>query len=192
MTGSGKSDWFLDWTFADDVALGAGGAIEPSVRITTDDANDPTETAFSMLLMSADDDNLFSGDGDIIPFEPDILNWVSPGRSSFLNMHRAAQTRILEILDEMGVVDTEGVKLSKTAVVDVTEVKAWSRDLTLNLIFKSLINAVDDVFTAKAKHYAGEAKTRQARAVLRLDFDGDGEIGTCENVSTLSMELTRR
>lgn len=209
VTGSSFKDWYLDWKYS-----GASRAISAAVRVTTTPAieaveDDPeteeidetveaqdavsTTLSQSLSLLTAEDDHLFSGDQDLIAFEPDILKWVSEGRSSFLNVHRAAQGRILETLDESGVVDKEGNKLTKDAMVDLTEVTPWSRDLTLSLIFQGLSNAVDDVFSEKSKYYAGEALKRKARAVLRLDVDGDGEINKGEGVPSMqSVELFRR
>ncbi len=196
ITGTARPDWLLDWAYG-----GVTRTVVASLRITTTAADadaDPVVEAVteaiekSISIVIAADDYLFSGDADIIPFEPDVLNWTYPGRATFLNVHRAAQTRIMETLDEMGVTDDEGLKLTKTAVVDITEVRAWSRDLALHLIFKSLINAVDDVFTSKSRYYASEASKRQSRAVLRLDLNGDGEIKLGEQVQTMSMELVRR
>jgi hypothetical protein len=185
VTGASPLDWYLDWTYT-----GASRAIVPSVRITTNST--PTQLDKAMSIVTKADDYLFSGDTDLLPFEPDILRWTYPGRSSFLNIHRAAQTRILELLDEMGIVDYNKMKLTKAAVIDVTEVRAWSRDLTLHFIFKSLVNAVDDVFSAKAKWYGAEAGRRQERAVLRLDLSGNGALEVGEQVATGSMELLRR
>ena len=85
--------------------------------------------------------------------------------------------------------------MTKAAVVDVTEVRAWSRDLTLSFIYFGLSNAIDDVFERKGKYYSGEASKRKQRAVIRLDLDGDGNItvgdGTVEGVQFTTMDLIR-
>jgi hypothetical protein len=189
VTGASPADWYLDWVYT-----GASRTVTVTVRITT--TGSPTTLAKTFSIKTVADDNLFSSDQDLVGFEPDILKWVPPGRASFLNIHRTAKAKILESLDESGVVDSAGAKLTDAAVVDASEVKAWSRDLALHLIFKGLINAVDDVFTIKSKYYEAEAAKRKQRAIIRLDLDGDGNIdqdeGSAEGVSFQTMELIRR
>lgn len=185
VTGSSSKDWYLDWIYT-----GASRAAVPSVRITTDGS--PTAKTGAISLLTVADDKLFSTDQDLIALEPDILKWVPEDRASHIAVHRAAQGKILEALDESGVVDSAGNKLTKAAMVDISEVNAWSRDLTLHLIFSGLVNAVDDVFTRKAAHYSVEASKRKSRAVLRLDINGDGEVDKGETAPDLmSMDLRR-
>ncbi len=186
VTGANEREWYLDWRYA-----GASRDADITVRVTTDVDTIQTITK-TISVLSSDDDRLFSSDQDLIGLEPSILKYVSLGRSSFLNVHRAAQEKILESLDESGIVGADGLKLTKAAMVDLSEVRAWSRDLTLHLIFKSLINSVDDIFTKKMEFYASEVLQRKARAVLRLDTNADGEIDLSEGVSTVSMNLVRR
>lgn len=185
VTGDSEKDWFLDWQFD-----GITRDQNVKVRVTTDGA--PTEITKIIKVISVDDDKLFSVDTDLIALEPDILKYVALGRASFLNVHRMAQTKILESLDESGVTDVDCHKPTKASVVDVSEVRAWSRDLVLHLIFKSLINSVDDVFVAKSAYYAKEVGIRKGRAITRLDLNNDGELECDEGVSSMSMDLVRR
>lgn len=173
VTGFTSKDWYLDWVYT-----GATRTVTVTVRVTTAGGNETTTETMSVVTSASD--KLFSSDQDLTALEPDILKYVPDGRASFLNVHRAAQVKILESLDESGITDTEGAKLTKAAVVDVSEVKAWSRDLTLALIFSGLSNSIDDVFERKSKHYLAEAAKRKNRAVIRLDMDGDGEIEQSE------------
>lgn len=184
VTDQSPRDWFLDWFYT-----GITRTVTASVRITI--GVTVTTKTKTISVISAADDKLFSADTDLIALEPEILKYVVDGRSSFLNVHRLAQTKILESLDESGVVDTAGAKLTKAAVVDVSEVKAWSRDLTLHLIFKGLIVSVDDVFMVRSKYYWGEVQSRMARAILRLDLNGDGQLEKSEGVTFGSMNLVR-
>jgi hypothetical protein len=201
VTGASSTDWYLDWIYS-----GLSRAIVPEVRVTTvladpDATPDPIVAVNSTLtknvsVLTVADDKLFSKDQDLVALESDIMKWVPEGRASFLNVHRAAQVKILEALDESGAVDTAGAKLTKAAVVDVTEVKAWSRDMTLALIFANLSNAIDDVFERKSKKYWAETAKRKQRAVIRLDMNGDGVINAdetqSEGVNFRTMELIRR
>jgi hypothetical protein len=184
VTGASSKDWFLDWVY-----VGASRNVTVSLRITAGTVQTFTKT---LAVTTAVDDNLFSSDQDLIAYEPDILKWVPQGRASYLNVHREAQARILEWLDEAGLTDRDGNRLTKAALVDVQEVRAWSRDLTLSLIFKGIQNAVDDVFAGKAQHYASEAVKRSDRTRLRLDLNGDDTISRNESVFMNTRELLRQ
>lgn len=184
VTGTSSKDWFLDWVY-----VGISRVVTVSLRITTDGA--PSVFTKTMQVITSADDKLFSSDSDLIALEPDILKWVPEGRSSFLNVHRQAQSKIIEWLDEAGITDTSGARLTKADIVDVEEVKPWSRDLTLSLIFYGIHNAVDDVFMQKSKYYDSQAKNRADRAKLRLDLNNDGSISSGESANVRSRELIR-
>lgn len=184
VTGSLPKDWYLDWAYS-----GASRTVTVSLRITAGTVSTFTKT---ISIVTASDDKLFSSDQNLVELEPDILKYVPRGRSSFLNVHRASQKKIMDWLNESGVVDTSGAKLTKDDVVDVDEVRAWSRDLTLSLIFKGLQNAVDDVFADKAKYYESQAGNRQNRAKLRLDLNNDGSLSLADSVNMNSRELIRQ
>jgi hypothetical protein len=183
VTGTSSKDWFLDWSYS-----GVSRTVVASLRIT---AGSTLTFTKSISVVTAADDKLFSADVDLIELEPDLLNYVPRGRSSYLNVHRAAQKKIMDWLNESGVVDVSGNKLTKADVVDLDEVRAWSRDLTLSLIFKGLQNAVDDVFSDKAKYYESQAANRQNRARLRLDLNNDGSISLADSVNMTSRDLIR-
>lgn len=182
---SGDSkQWFLDWVYA-----GASRSVVVSCRITTSSGN--TITTKTIAVVSSADDKLFSSDQDLLALEPDILKWVKKGRSSFLDVHRMAQAKILEYFDEAGIRNADGTKISKNEMLDLSEVRPWSRDLTLSLIFRGLSNQVDDVFDAKAKFYMSEAKKRSDRAVLAWDHDKDGELNEGEQITLTSSVMVR-
>jgi hypothetical protein len=189
VTGTSAKDWYLDWSYS-----GVTRAVVVSLRITTGPVLTPTNVqtfTAQINVRTAVDDYLFSSDQDLINLEPDLLKWVPDGRSSFLNVHRAAQEKIMDWLNESGVEDVSGNKLTKAALVDLDEVRSWSRDLTLSLIFKGLQNAVDDIFSDKAKYYQSEALKRQARAKLRLDLNGDATVSLGESIDMTSRDLVR-
>jgi hypothetical protein len=183
VTGTSYKDWYLDWSYS-----GPSRSETISLRVTAGTTSTITKT---IQVLTAADDYLFSVDQDIMALEPDILKWCPEGKNSYLNIHREAQKKIIDWLDESGVTDTEGNKLTKEAVVDVSEVRSWSRYLTLSLIFRSIYNAVDDVFSDKSKYYETLAKKASDRAILRLDLDGDGEINLGEAIVVMSKDLVR-
>lgn len=187
VTNADSRNWFLDWVYT-----GASRTVTISCRIQVLSAVGPIETkTATMQLLTAADDKLFSVDQDLIALEPDISKWVKKGRSSFADVHRMAQKKILEYLDEAGLRNDDGTKISKNELIDLSEVKPWSRDLTLSLIFRGLSNQTNDVFDEKAKYYASEAKNRSDRAVIAWDSNKDGTIQPEEKVSLQSVVMVR-
>lgn len=173
VTGTSYKDWFLDWSYS-----GTTRVVTCTVRITTDGA--PVTFESTIQINTALDDKLFSQDSDILGKRSDLLNWIKPGRSSFLNFHRQARDLILSRLDDEGKTDREGNRLTADAFIDKMEVKEIAAYWTLALIFSDLSNAVGDVFERDANHYLGEVSKKWNRAFLRFDFDGDGELNDVE------------
>jgi hypothetical protein len=136
--------------------------------------HETTVKTVTIDVVTEADDKLFSTDKDIISHEVDIYRFLRPGRSTFLDFHRIAQRMILDDLDQRGLTDNQGNKLTKADILDVQEVAEWSRYLTLYLIFVSVQSEVDDVYATKAQGYKEMAARNASRAFLRLDLDGDG------------------
>lgn len=173
------SNSYLDWSYATD------GTKTVSLRITTDAA--PITVTKDIEVITEVDDRLFSSDEDLLPHEDDILRFVRPGRSSFLDKHRAAQELIVDWLDHNRIFADDGSKLTKTAIFNVEEVRQWSKFLTLAIIFESLSNATDDIFFDKAMRYKELAKKASNRGALRLDKDGDGEKDSHKDLRTFRL-----
>ncbi len=184
VTGTTSADWFLDWQYT-----GATRTVTATTRITTDGA--PISFTNTIEVVTAADDKLFSADNDLLPLESDILRWVPDGRNSFFNVHREAQELIIAWLDEQGYVDVDKNPLTKAAIVDLEEVRKWSTNLTLKLIFQSIKNSVDDVFAEKAKTYEGQEVFHRKRAILRVDLNNDGVVDDNEAVNFKSFDLIR-
>jgi hypothetical protein len=183
VTGSTNKDWFLDWQYA------SPGTKTVTVVIT-EDGNANTFTKDIEVLSEADD-ALFSKDTDLINLEPEILNYVRPGRSSFLDFHRSAQIRIVDSLNAQGYATSEGARLTKEDIAG-EDVKEWSKFLTLALIFEDNSNAIDDIFAEKAKRYMQKAEGARQRLVIRYDVDQDGETENTEGALQFQGKLTRR
>jgi len=167
VTGTGSDDFYLDWQYSTD------GVKTVSIRLTN--AGGSSLITKDLTVVTKAEDYLFSADSDLIGYEGDLLNYVRPGRNSFLDKHRAAQSKIVSFLDEKGVTDDNGDRLTKVAIVNLEEVKEWSTALTLSIIFEEISNAVDDIFMDKSQKYKQAALTHKNRAFLRLDKDGDGD-----------------
>lgn len=158
-------DWFLDYAYE------TAGEKVVTLKITDSDGDKERESTITVL--SVEDDNLFSNDNDILSNEPDLYRYLPHGRSSFNFAHREAQTRIIAYLDEKRIWKSDNTRYEKSDIVDLEEFRHWSRFLTLNIIFNSLVVNVDDVFSEKANHYKGLMELARARATIRLEYEDD-------------------
>jgi hypothetical protein len=186
VTHADAKNWYLDWVYT-----GSTRNVVISCRVTVVGGANAIATKTIQVITFADD-KLFSTDGDLIALEPDILKWVRKGRSSFLDVHRLAQKKILEWLDETGHRNEDGTKISKNELIDVSEVAPWSRDLALHLIFLGLSNQTGDVFMEKAKHYKSEAANRANRAVIAGDFNKDSVVDQGEQIDSIQSVVAVR
>ena len=160
-----------------------------TVTIEVGNGGPVVTVAYSLDIISEEDDKLFSDDKDLIASEPNILNYVRKGRNSFLDKHREAQHRILTWLDENRIWTIncddsaeDGNRLTKDHIVNLEEVHDWSKYLTLKIIFKGVSNSIGDIFEKKSQDYAKLAAIARNRAKLRLDRDGDGTIDKDEEI----------
>lgn len=172
-----------------------GEYVEYGVRAVTVASGNGTDTNTLIVypkVYSESGDYLFSNDGDLTSHEPDLMKWVTDGRSSFKNVHRRSQKLIVAWLDEKGYVNVYGDKYTKRDIVDIEEVKQWSTFMTLRLIFQGLSNAIDDVFDRKSKTYELNEQAARQRVILRLDSNKDGVVNEVEGVSIYSGSLFRR
>jgi hypothetical protein len=160
-----------------------------SIRVTAGSVVTATK---SIMVVTSGSDHLFSTDEDIRTYEDDILRYVRSGRNSFLDKHRAAQRDILDELDRRRIYNSDGTRFEKTQLVDIVEVKTWSKFKTLSIIFQGLSNAVDDVFSRKSNYYADLALQASKQAIIRLDLNKDEQITSDEFVDTWTTELVRR
>lgn len=186
VTGSSQKDWYLDWSYS-----GASRTVTVSCRITTDGA--PITNTDTIEVMTPADDNLFSGDQDLVALEHDVLRYVPAGRNSFLNVHRKAQYLILERFNDMGIRDINGDRITKEIALEVEEVRKWSQYLVLWLIFMDLSNAIGDVFDEKSKTYDQLAARASDKSFGKfLDLDKSGDVTDGEIVDVTTMDLLRR
>jgi len=183
VTGSSADDWYLDWTYS------SAAAVVPAVRVTT--SGSPTSVSSAVTVITSATDNLFSADSDLTAWEPDIFKYLPSGRATFLNVHREAQKQILDWLDRHEIWDGNDDRLTAAAVVDVQEVKEWSKFLTLQIIFESLYNAKDDVFSQKSVKYAALSEEARARAQIKLDLNGSGTATNSERVLFNTIRVVR-
>jgi len=184
VTGASFRDYYLDWSYA-----GASRTATVSVRITTDSV--PTTLTQDISLLTDADDALFSVDSDIVPFESDVLKYVDVGRNSFLNKHRAVQGLIVDMLNDQGIVLSDGTRVTKSAILDIEEVNTWSKYWVLGLIFDDLQNSDGDKFQEKANKYFGRANKARDKSFIRLDLNSSGTIDTTELIDLQTLDLVR-
>jgi len=177
------SDGYLDWSYSSSYV----GEQTVTIEVTTDGS--ATTFTKTLTVVTAATDSLWSSDADLIQHEPEIMNYTPEGKSTFLNIHRLAQTRILAWLDEKRIWDNDGNRLTSTDV-DGTDMNEWSKYLTLSYVNEGLSNALDDIFFEKSSRYRALAEKAASRAVLRLDLDNDGTKD--EKVNNFTGLLVRR
>lgn len=187
VTDSLTDNWFLDWEYS-----GTSRTVTVSIRVTAGIAG-PVTFSKTIEVLTEADDKLFSDDQDLIGLESDIVKWVRPGRNSFLDFHRKSQFLILDFLNnDLGIRDYERDRITKDSVVDVEEVRKWSKFWTLALIFEDISNATDDVFSEKNKFYMSRANAARDQSFYQLDLNKDGEISDGEIIDIKSTRLLRR
>lgn len=184
ITDANPKNWFLDWEYQTPGIK----AVELEIK-----AGASTELfTYSIEVVTPDQDKLFSKDSDLIQFEPDILKWLPAGKSSYNNIHRNAQTLILDWLDSIRVWRTDGSKLTKADLSLSDDLKQLSIYMVLELIFMGISNQVDDVFLNKARAYAQKALLVQGRGRIQADFNGNGVLDKSDAADLRSFTLVRR
>lgn len=178
--------WLLDWQY--DTA----GIQTISLEITTNGA--PVVVTKTIEVVTEAAEKLFSSDADIEYLEPGLIEFVKYGKNSFNDVHRQAQSAIMDEIYRNRIFAADGSKLTVAEVVDVAELKFWSIYMVLNKIFQGLSNKIDDVFAAKSKYYASKEHEALQMAMnqMRLDYDKSGTIEETEQQDFRSVELVRR
>ena len=173
-----------------DYAYSTAGTKTITVTVVHSGQGHPNVTKTATIeVKTATDEKLFSNDSDLISHEVDILNYLPEYKADYRYAHRLAQETILNDLNERGIRDSNDNRLTAAAIVDVEEVRQWSKYKTLSYIFESLSNAIDDIFADKAARYRDMASSSAGRALVRLDTNSDGTYDTESSITT--GELTR-
>lgn len=178
------ADKYLDWQYS------AAATTTISVRVTAG-VTEAIKT-FSISVITATTDHLFSDDHMLKARKYNIFDFLPDGKSSFKYIHRDVQRRIVRWLDKEGYQDNDGNPFTKTALVDIEEVKEWATFMALRLIYEDSIKTPDDLFSVEAKRLKGEEVDARNRAILRIDFDGDGVLEDGEQIGPGFGTITRR
>lgn len=179
-----SSYWFLDWQYS------TTGTKTIDLEIT---AGAVTTYSATIVVTDSSTERLFSSDQDIMSEEPDILRFVRDGKSSFNDLHRTAQTKVMDEIYRAKIFDVNGAKLTVADVIEIDELKPWSKYMVLKMIFESVSNAVDDVFALKSAKYAkAELEARNmAFNQMRLDYNKDENLEVDEHQNFRSGDLVR-
>ena len=152
--------------------------------------NSNTESlSIQVNVIDATEEIFFAKDSDLIGFEQDIMRYLAEGRSSFTYIHRATTRMILDYLDAIRIWDSEGNRLTASALTDVAQIKQWAIYHALYLIFFNNNNASSDIFIDKAKQYKSLADASIPNS-LRLNVTGGTEENQRRDVR--SVRLVRR
>src|SRR5574343_196918 len=182
--------WYLDWQYS------SAGTKTVTLEFTDSDSPTPNVVTSTMDLevVTAASENLFSKDADLISEESDILRYVRAGRASFIDVHRTAQENILNEIYKNRILSSTGTKLLAADVIDVSEVKQWSKYMVLKMIFEGISNAVDDVFARKAEKYLKKENEWRELSFnfLKLDYDKSGALDSGESLDFRSSILIKR
>lgn len=182
-----SKNWYLDWSYSTD------GTKTVNLRITTSGA--PVIFSKTLTVITEANDKLWSSDSDLIAIEPDIMNWVRPGRATFLDYHRMSQTRILEWLDNLKIWNKDGEKFTKddiNLVMAYDDLKRISSYWALELIFGGLSNKTDDVFNEKMKQYRNSRRELCGdRSRIRADYDKSGTVTSSEQFQIKHIRMNR-
>lgn len=186
-------DGFLDWAFTH------SGTPDPQIQTIaariTDDATPTPGTALvtkTIKVVTELKDHLFSTDGALRQHESDVLKFVPAGRATFKDVHRLAQTKIIDWLDTQGYVDYFEKKYTIESLIDIDEVRPWATALTLQLIFESIRKTDEDEYAQKSKKYERDVEFYRNRAIIRIDKDRSGSLAIGEQIDVRSCTVMRR
>jgi hypothetical protein len=181
--GDDRELWYLDWQYA------TAGTKVITLKIT-DDGDVEKEVTFSVEVLTAADDKLYSSDNDLFSWEPSLLEEIPSSRTSYKFWHRQAQKNILDFLNNNGYTNSDGDRFAKVNIVDILEVKDWATFNVLKMLFSGDSNSKEDVFVDKSSLYRDKEVLAREKAILRIDQDGDGTANS--SISFFSGTLSRK
>lgn len=178
------STGFLDWVYV--------SAEAKVVRLEIFDGTNTEILEKDLFVVNDAEDMLFSSDKDLTSYEPDILQWLPDGKSTFNYAHRTAQTNILEWLDAIRVWKKDGERVEKQDILRINDVKQMSIFWTLAIIFMGIRNQNEDVFLAKASEYMKKVEMIKGRGRIQIDINGNGTLEKEEMLDLKSFRIRRR
>ena len=175
---SGDNDkWFLDWSFS------TSGEQVIGVRAT--DGTNTVNQTYTLNVISEIEDNLYSNDSQIFAIENELKRYIPSGRNSYKNIHREAQSRILNYLDRKRIWNDDGTAYSKDQLNLTGELQKWSLYETLYIIYSDLFISGGDKFAAKLDDYNKLRNIERDRGAIRIDKDSSGVIDSNSEIQDM-------
>ena len=121
---------------------------------------------------------VFSHDRDLLEDNPDILDYLKEGETSFIGRHQAARKFIIQELRNKGNLD----KGKRRAVKDIDEwdilnpvqLREASKYYVLHLIYFNISDEDDDRYARKSDQYLEKYRDAIDLAYLAIDITGGG------------------
>jgi hypothetical protein len=182
---SNQAKWFLDWAYA-----------TSGTKVVTVQATDGVSTVsqnFELEVITEASDNLYSSDEQIFSIESELKRYIPDGKNSFKNIHREAQSRILNYLDRKRIWASNGEPYTKDQVNLNGELSKWSLYEAMFIIYSDLFVSVGDKFAEKINQYKDLRNSERDRASIRIDKDNSGTFDSNEEIQDLkSFRMIRR
>lgn len=180
-----QAKWYLDWAYS-----------TSGTKVITVQATDGVNTVsqnFEIEIITEQDDNLYSNDGHIFAIESELKRYIPDGRNSFKNIHREAQSRILNYLDRKRIWNSNGEPYMSNQLNINNELSKWSLYESLFIIYSDLFVSVGDKFAEKINQYKELRNAERDRASLRIDKDNSGTFeGSTEIQDLKTFRMIRR
>jgi hypothetical protein len=177
--------WYLDWAYSTDG--------DKTITVEATDGVNTVNQTFSIKIVTPEQDNLYSNDEQIFKIESELKKYIPNGRNSYINLHREAQSRILNYLDRKRIWNDNGDPYTKTQLNLQGELQKWSLYETILMIYQDLYVSVGDKFVEKINEYKALRNNERDRGAIRIDKDNSGVIDTASEIQELkSFRLIKR
>ena len=180
-----QDKWFLDWAYSTD------GEQTITVR-ATDGSSNVVSQQFTITVVTAAADNLYSNDSQIFAIENELKRYIPAGRNSYNNIHREAQKRILNYLERKRIWKDDGKPYTKDQINLLGELNQWSLYETILIIYTDLFMSGGDKFKEKVKQYSELVQNEKTRASIRIDKNSDDAIDRNEIQDLKSFRMILR
>lgn len=180
-----KKNWILDWTY------GTHGVKDVTLRFVLSDASIHNKT-YQVTVLSEAQDICYSDDQTLVVYEPEIMNWLPQGYSTWNHIHRRVTAEVVDFFDSLRIRDKDGNRLTADKINLTGDVKELATLWALKHIYFLASNKNDDKFYQKYQEVSRRLEEKKSKGDFAIDFDGDGEIeNSRERPDFRSMTLTR-
>jgi hypothetical protein len=177
--------WYLDWAYSSDG--------EKTITVQATDGTNTVSQNFTINVITAIEDNLYSNDSQIFAIESELKRYIPQGRNSYINIHREAQSRILNYLDRKRIWQDNGEPYTKTQINLHGELQKWSLYEAMLMIYTDLLISVGDKFAEKVNEYKALRNYERDRGAIRIDKNNSGTIDAASEIQELkSFRLIKR